>query len=220
MANTTSTQRRLFAPGCKPKGDLYRAAWAALDACLRQFHYRPEAHHTGAYNCRKITGGSGLSLHAFGPGVEFRFWNGLKIATSLAVDINWQRNPYGPRLITDMPRPMIDSVLAIRTNNGQQVWGWGGNYARNKDAMHFEIVCSPADLATGIDPKTTPDTKDWFDMATEADLRRIVAEELAKERKQIWAQEVAHLPTEQGAAADMLRKIRAKVDELATKISP
>lgn len=76
----------------------------------------------------------------------------MEIAIAIAVDINWQSNPYGSRLVTDMPRNMIEDILAIRTRNGKQVWGWGGNYRRNKDAMHLELVCSPADLATGIDP--------------------------------------------------------------------
>jgi hypothetical protein len=30
------------------------------------------------------------------------------------------------------------------------VFRWGGSYSKNKDAMHFEVVCSPANLATGV----------------------------------------------------------------------
>src|SRR5690606_38365880 len=36
------------------------------------------------------------------------------------------------------------------------VWRWGGRYRVNKDAMHFEVVASPAELAAGIDPATVP----------------------------------------------------------------
>lgn len=150
MALTTSQLRAAWSPACQDKGDPYRAAYAALDAAFEAHDYRPRAGVTGAYNCRSITGGSGYSLHAYGPAKPYAFWTGVKIATSLAVDINWDKNPYGPRLVTDMPRAMIDDILAIRTNSGAQVWGWGGNYRGNKDAMHFEIVCTPADLATGI----------------------------------------------------------------------
>ena len=46
--------------------------------------------------------------------------------------------------------PYPDEILAIRTKNGKQVWRWGGHYTTNRDAMHYEIVCTPADLATGI----------------------------------------------------------------------
>lgn len=125
-------------------------AYEALDKELKAWNYKPEAHHTGSYNCRPITGGTNYSLHAYRDNGTFIFWTGVKVTMALAVDINWQRNPYGPRLVTDMPRGMVDAILAIRTNNGKQVWGWGGYYSGNKDAMHFEIVCSPADLATGI----------------------------------------------------------------------
>lgn len=114
----------------------------ALDDILRAHRYTTRRRDTGAYNCRKITGGSGYSLHAYG----------------IAVDINWTTNPYGKRLVTDMPSAMVAEIKAIRTNNGKRVWGWGGDYRTNKDAMHYEIVCSPADLATGIagtEPATT-----------------------------------------------------------------
>jgi hypothetical protein len=94
----------------------------------------------GAYNCRPITGGTKYSLHAYG----------------IALDINWQANPYGKKLITDMPPDMRAAIKAIRTTGGHQVWRWGGDYSGNKDAMHFEVVASPGELASGIDPSTIP----------------------------------------------------------------
>lgn len=119
------------------------AAYRALNACLVAHGYRTRRNDTGAYNCRRITGGSGYSLHAY----------------SIAADLNWSSNPYGRRLVTDMPPAMRAAIKAIRTRNGKQVFGWGGDYRTNKDAMHFEVVCSPADLATGIDPRTVPGYK-------------------------------------------------------------
>lgn len=118
-------------------------AFKALNACLVAHHYLTRRNDTGAYNCRRITGGTGYSLHAYG----------------IAADLNWQTNPYSKRLITDMPAAMVADIKAIRTRNGRQVFGWGGDYRSNKDAMHFEIVCSPADLATGINPATVPGAK-------------------------------------------------------------
>jgi hypothetical protein len=112
----------------------------ALSAVFEQWQYACTAPDCGAYNCRKITGGTRPSLHSY----------------AIAIDINWQDNPYGPVLKTDMPKGMIDDVIAIRTTSGQQVWRWGGTYSGNKDAMHFEIVCSPADLATGIEGGENP----------------------------------------------------------------
>jgi hypothetical protein len=106
----------------------------ALNRVLARHRYRTRYADTGAYVCRRITGGSGYSLHAYG----------------IALDINWLSNPYGRRLVTNMPRGMVNEILAIRTNSGDQVWGWGGNYSVHKDAMHFEVVASPAEIASGI----------------------------------------------------------------------
>lgn len=113
-----------------------------LDAVFRNWNYRPRAGETWGYACRRITGGTGYSLHAYGA----------------TVDVNSLANPYGPRLITDMPREMVNAILAIRTKGGHEVWGWGGNYRRNKDAMHYECVASPQELATGINWNTVGGT--------------------------------------------------------------
>jgi hypothetical protein len=105
-----------------------------LNDILVSWDYRTRSADTGAYNCRQITGGSGYSLHAYG----------------IALDLNWQSNPYGPTLITDMPQGMVNEITGLRTNNNCRVWEWGGSWSNNKDAMHYEVDCSPADLATGI----------------------------------------------------------------------
>ncbi len=112
----------------------------ALGLVMQAHRYPVRKGDTGAYNCRAITGGSGSSLHSHG----------------IAIDVNWNTNPYREDnvLVTDMPRAMVKAILAIRTNDGKEVWGWGGAYRSVKDAMHYEIVCAPADLATGIDWKT------------------------------------------------------------------
>ncbi len=93
-------------------------------------------------NCRPITGGTKLSLHAFG----------------IAADISWRTNPYGRVLITDMPRAMVEAIEAIRTKSGHRVFRWGGDWNDNNvqddkpyDAMHFEIVASKTEMSSGID---------------------------------------------------------------------
>lgn len=112
----------------------------ALNSCLIHWNYQTRAADTGAFNCRKKVGSNGWSVHS------------LKIA----LDINWQSNPYGRRLITNFPPPMRAAIKGIRTNNGKQVWEWGGDWDGNKDAMHWQICCSPRDLATGINMYTVP----------------------------------------------------------------
>lgn len=156
--NSTTTQRRLYAPACQGKGNLFTGALRALDTVMKTWGYAPKSGQTWGYNCRRITGGTGYSLHAYGPGGLFTFWSGVRITEAIAVDINSLANPYGPRLVTDMPRQMVEAILAIRTNSGRQLFGWGGNYRTNKDAMHFEIVCDPADLRSGVNWKTVRGT--------------------------------------------------------------
>jgi peptidoglycan hydrolase-like protein with peptidoglycan-binding domain len=155
MMLTTTQLRAAWGPACKLRDpvtlELHGAgrvhvdgrmadAVRALNDVLVRWDYRTRRADTGAYNCRKITGGNGYSLHAFG----------------IAIDINWQSNPYGKKLVTDMPAGMVAEIKALRTRNGKQVWGWGGDYRTNKDAMHYEAVCAPADLATGIANTSAP----------------------------------------------------------------
>lgn len=116
----------------------------ALDACLVAHGYRTRRNDTGAYNCRQITGGTAYSLHAFG----------------IALDLNWSTNPYGPNLITDMPLAMVEEITSIRTRSGAAVWRWGGRYTTNKDAMHYEVIASPQELASGIDLGSSPSPVD------------------------------------------------------------
>ena len=69
----------------------------------------------GGHNHRGKRGGGGLSQHAYGN----------------AIDINPEQNPFGNKLITDMPQNIRE--IAAK-------WGlsWGGDWKSVKDAMHFE----------------------------------------------------------------------------------
>jgi hypothetical protein len=101
--------------------------------------------------CRAITDGAGYSLHAYG----------------IAIDLNWLLNGRGYHATHNIPYALVADILAIRTNSGAQVWGWGGNYtSAPPDYMHFEIVASPAELATGIRTGTTQSEE--FTMDAEA----------------------------------------------------
>ena len=168
---STAELRILWAPACTPPFARYTLhgggvvtvdvlvvdALKALNAVLIDWDYRTRRADTGAYNCRPITGGTNYSLHSYGT----------------AIDINWQTNPYGRTLVTDMPIGMIEAIEGIRTASGVQVWRWGGRYSNNKDAMHFEVVASPAELARGIQSQTTTNTERLI--VTPEDERKIQA---------------------------------------------
>lgn len=135
-------------------------AWRALESVLDAHNYQIRS-DTYGFAARNIKGTGVRSLHAYG----------------LAVDVNAQTNPLketpNRRKVkfsskptqrqrgedvtlaaadTDMTPEMIADIRAIRTNNGKQVFEWGGNWNTRKDAMHFYVDVPPADLATGIDP--------------------------------------------------------------------
>lgn len=139
---STSEMRAAWAPPCDSGGmetisfgnagarvtvdRLTVPIWRAVEAIFAKYRYTIRRSDTGAYNCRQITGGSGYSLHAYG----------------IAVDVNWQSNPYGPNLVTNMPAGAIREIEALNVN-GQPVVRWGGRYSGNKDAMHFEVIVPP-----------------------------------------------------------------------------
>ena len=138
-------------------------AFEGLAAVLHHHGYEIRTQDTDSYNCRHITGGTGKSLHSYG----------------IAVDVNWQTNPYldhaGSRPVrfsakdtqaqrardvrlgiadTDMTQAMIDDVLKIKTRAGAVIFEWGGSWGSHKDCMHFEMDVSPEELSIGVDPAT------------------------------------------------------------------
>jgi hypothetical protein len=131
--------------------------------------YNLIAGETGAYNCRPIAGTRTPSNHSWG----------------LAVDINWNHNPYSYTFRSEIP----PSVVKMWNDAG---WYWGGFYANRKDTMHFEYIGRPSDVAahtarakrangvvapsTPKPPATSPNTDNWtkyFQWERGDDLRTI-----------------------------------------------
>src|SRR6185436_4676963 len=92
-----------------------------------------EADNTSAFNCRRATGSSSWSEHAFGR----------------AVDVNPIENPYvaGGRTAHAASRPFLDRSrirLGMAVAGGPLVrafdavgWGWGGRWSGPRDYQHF-----------------------------------------------------------------------------------
>lgn len=172
----------------------------ALDNVMHRWGYAPRKADTGAFVCRAITGGSGYSLHAYG----------------IAVDINWSTNPYTTGLlITDMPAGMVNEITGLRTRSGAPVWGWGGNYRSIKDAMHFEIVCTPAHLASGI-AATVTDTG-GFGTMNDDQIRREFANQ-DKRLKAVIAAELAPIIAETQGLQRRTSLTRRIVRAIAAKV--
>jgi hypothetical protein len=134
-------------------------AWRAMERALWATGYRPSS--AWNYNDRQITGGIGLSLHAYG----------------IATDVDPACNPFlvtpdRPlvRFSTKMPQEQrcadvrarradtsftpeqVAAVEAITTVDGLQALAWGGRWRTVKDAMHFQINVSPEELRRGLRP--------------------------------------------------------------------
>ena len=94
-----------------------------------------EADNTSAYNCRRVTGGSGFSEHAYGT----------------ALDLNPVENPYvrGGAVAPDAGRGYLDrsDVRPGMVTPGDVVvrafaavgWEWGGDFSSLKDYQHFSL---------------------------------------------------------------------------------
>lgn len=160
---TTNDMRNLWGPPCQASEMVLRylpggarayvhrltfEAWGAF-GCIAQAHayaLDPRPEKTGAYNCRKITGGDNFSLHAYG----------------IALDVNPDANPYRrDRLVTDMPAAFLQDVRRVRTRDGVRVFRWGGDWDWDPgtresvfDAMHFELQASRAEIMVGLDWNT------------------------------------------------------------------
>lgn len=114
----------------------------AVGRIMRAHHYVIRRDVTGCYNCRLITGGKVPSAHAQG----------------IALDTNWDTNPYRTdKLVTDMPRAMVDEIEALTTRAGVVAGRWGGDWdgrpetsQGNYDAMHWELLLTPAEARVGF----------------------------------------------------------------------
>jgi hypothetical protein len=96
-----------------------------------------EADNTSAFNCRRATGSSSWSQHAYGQ----------------AVDVNPIENPYveGGRVYHEASEPYVDRSRRLKgmIHDGDAVvrafaavgWGWGGYWSGSvKDYQHFSAT--------------------------------------------------------------------------------
>jgi D-alanyl-D-alanine carboxypeptidase len=98
-----------------------------LDKTERLFKYDVKKGQTWGFANRPIRGTRTPSNHSWG----------------LAVDINSLANPMGSRFVTDLP----PAVVAMWEGCGLY---WGGRYQKRPDAMHFEYIGRPQDVAAHL----------------------------------------------------------------------
>lgn len=167
MTNTTTWVRNQWAPyrckrgqvvvlggiGVYAANDDVAVAYVALWAAISSEGYQAEVIGSHRYCPTGISGrtcqpsGAWCSLHNYDLALDFdpfRLGNPHLQRRWRASD--WSKTKFTPA--------QVAAGEAIRTNSGHQVFRWLG-WAIG-DSMHWEINCSPAQLATGIDPTTVP----------------------------------------------------------------
>jgi len=95
---------------------------------------------TWGYACRKISGSSSWSNHAWGLADD------LNAPANPYASADWHRRnargtfPFGLRLVCNIP----EAVVRLWEDHG---FRWGGRYKTKPDPMHMEFMGTPADAA-------------------------------------------------------------------------
>lgn len=151
-----------FVPGVLDDPDV----WTVLNYVATQMHERVEPivrddwHQMDdwGFSYRQTTNDNSLSCHASGT----------------AIDYNATRHPFNVPASANFSPAQIAEIHRIRDEAGCVVWG--GDW-RTADAMHWEISGTRAEVAAAAE-RIRNYSKDWFDMATENELRTVVREEI------------------------------------------
>lgn len=150
-----------FVPGVLDNDDVH----TVLQYVAEQMHERVERiwapgwHDMDdwGFNYRPTRGEDSMSCHASGTAIDYNATRHPRlIATS---------ETFTPAQIAEIRKIVVEAGV-VR---------WGGEWDNVPDAMHFEIMGTRGEVAAAA---ARLRQKDWFDMATEADLRRIVREEI------------------------------------------
>lgn len=91
------------------------------------------ANNTSAFNCRRVSGSSAWSEHAYGTAIDINpLWNPY---VTKAKVFPHEGRPYTDRTSAKPGMITLDSSLTKAfLKNG---WGWGGTWRKTKDYQHF-----------------------------------------------------------------------------------
>lgn len=125
----------------------------AMHLALVATGYENPCDYVGSWLYRPVAGTNQLSRHAYGLAIDLDYGGDNPDSPDHGALVD--RNPHLRRPIIDadygvtiqLLRHQVEAVLAIRTLSDHKVWRWLGSIG---DSMHFDIACSPQELATGI----------------------------------------------------------------------
>lgn len=116
--------------------------WKLFGEVCTSFGY--EIEKLSMWVVRYIGGTTTWSQHAYGATGDVNYY--LRGKNGYNRGWSWDKTDFTPEL--------VDALLAIRTNNGKQVFAWGGTWRTKQDYMHWYPGCGPKDYLTGIDMST------------------------------------------------------------------
>lgn len=92
------------------------------------------ANNTSAFNCRRVTGGTGWSEHAYGKAIDVNPVQNPYVTSSGTVlppnGERWARNRIDVPGMALSGRTLVNAFASIG-------WGWGGGWSTVKDYQHF-----------------------------------------------------------------------------------
>jgi hypothetical protein len=182
-----------FLPGIRDDDDVA----AVLEYVATQYHKRVEPlMNPGCwgFNYRANRNSNNLSNHASGT----------------AIDVNAPQHPNGVATRRTFRLEQINEIHKILFEVDHVV-RWGGDYSVTPDSMHFEINASRPEVARVA--KKLRDRENPLAQFTEADLRRIVRQEVREVLKP-FAEREARRHTRTTARLSSLReRVKAGVEE-------
>ena len=102
-----------------------------------------EANNTSAFNYRKITGGTKLSMHALGRAIDINPMQNPYIRGEIVLPPDAKYNPKAPGTLTK-DHVVVKAFLKLG-------WEWGGDWTTRKDYQHFEKPITEKTKAPQVD---------------------------------------------------------------------
>jgi len=132
--------------------DFWAPAVEAMEHQLQATGYEDPCDWIGSWFVRGIDGSIYESWHSYGAAIDLDYGGGDGDAIDRNPHVHRPIYPGDPGFGVEWQilEHQVHAVEAIRTMNGKRVWRtllWSIG-----DTMHWEPACSPADIATGIDP--------------------------------------------------------------------
>jgi hypothetical protein len=121
-------------------------AYKKMASILANHNYNVFSCSAFAGTNRKIAGTNTYSAHAWGLAIDINpKFDGTYNDCCNTSWSSWISRPHSQTFYN-----AAKQITNIKTKEGVRVFGWGGYWKTKKDYMHFEVICSKAEILKGI----------------------------------------------------------------------